>query len=676
MKLYKNKTISVQLKLIITFCLLLGFSSISVMVYKNVSEVVLKRTLEEQQSKLDTLADTISSQFFIYLDNAKKLEATFRRAYLRDLIFENQEELFEGKRIQAVTLDGKSVINNFQVPDDFYRDTGAISTLFLKSGGDFIRVTTSLKKQDGSRAVGTMLGGKHPGYKRLSEGEVYYAKVALFGRDYLTYYAPIMGRKNEVLGLSFIGIPVGAATQNIFKNLSSIKWGDTGESFVVSNQNTDLGHYLYHSRWGNEMSVLDLKDASGVSVLNNSFWQSRGEVIYKEFVDGREQEKYLIFSDVPGWNWKLFGGTRISEITKDSKALLETIVIISLIGGVVTLVIMSLFLRQMTNPLITLSHYMTRLGNGEVSFSVGETDEQSKNEIDKLMYSMSSMAKKLDSLVGDIRLTSDDLCRQSTEVANDAGITLDKSNVQQDQIDLIVSAVEEIAATAASSAEQIEEVAVSVNRAKSDSGSGTRLVAQMKSEMAQMDEQLKLSIDAVRRVNRESENIQAVTDMIDSIAEKTNLLALNAAIEAARAGEQGHGFAIVAEEVRTLAAKTQTSVKDVKEIMDLLKESTEEAVSMISESESKSELVITHAGEVGNALESIVNQVEVIAEQSNAIATAADEQAVVTREISENVSKVSMLNRDNYKIASKTANRASDMHKLSEDLSEQVSYFS
>ncbi len=119
-----NKSIGFQLKLVISVLIITAFTSVATIVYRNSSEILLDHTLEEQQSKLDALAVTISSQFEIYLDNARELESAFRQGYLHGLSFEDQKVSFAGQQVQNVTLDNKSLINNTDIVDRFSRDTG------------------------------------------------------------------------------------------------------------------------------------------------------------------------------------------------------------------------------------------------------------------------------------------------------------------------------------------------------------------------------------------------------------------------------------------------------------------------------------------------------------------------------------------------------------------------
>jgi len=673
MKAYKNRTVTVQMVSVISLCLVLGFSTIATLVYQNISEVLLKRTLSEQQSRMSVLATTIASQFTIYLNSAKTLESTFQHAYLKGLTFENTNRTLGTNRLNDASIDGKSLINNFTIVDQFSADTGGIATLFLKSGDDFLRVSTSLKKENGQRAVGTLLGKQHAGFQSLSDGNPYYAQVVLFGAEYLTYYNPIKDSAGKIAAISFIGIPIGNATKGIFLNLANIGWGETGVSFVLANNGKEKGQYLFHPQKDSRENVL--KDASSAKVapFSEVFSNSQGFVQYNAF-DG--QERYMVYADVDGWEWKLVGGTLVEEITSESKQLLFTIITISFVIGLLTLLIMSFAVGKMVYPLTALSEYMQRLGNGEVSFSVGDTNPHSNNEVDKLMHGVATMTTRLNELVGGLRSNSDELHLQSDSVANEADSSLGKSQQQQGEIEQVVAAIEEIAATAHSSAQQIEEIAGSVNIAKKDASIGADLVKQMTSDISELNIQLRDSSEAIKCVSQESDNIQNVTKMIDEIAEQTNLLALNAAIEAARAGEQGRGFAVVADEVRTLAARTQESVKEVVNIMTQLRQSTHSAVSMMALSEQRGEVVTAHAIEVGQSLQSIADQVVLIAEQSDAIAATSEEQALVTQEISSNANRISTLNSDNHKTAVKSADRATQLHQLSTNLNQQVAYFS
>ncbi|MEG3696529.1 methyl-accepting chemotaxis protein, partial [Vibrio coralliirubri] len=184
------------------------------------------------------------------------------------------------------------------------------------------------------------------------------------------------------------------------------------------------------------------------------------------------------------------------------------------------------------------------------------------------------------------------------------------------------------------------------------------------------------SASAIEQVSADSESIQTVTKMIDDIAEQTNLLALNAAIEAARAGEQGRGFAVVADEVRTLAHRTQTSVQDVVSIIEKLKSSTHNAVNLMTQSQSNANQVLDKAQEAGTALESIASQVESIASQAETIAATSEEQAQVSQEIAANAHAISDLNQQSRETSAKTSHSADELQKQAESLKNQVNFFS
>ncbi|HHF2923339.1 methyl-accepting chemotaxis protein [Vibrio sp. Vb2704] len=673
---YRNQSVGFQLKLVITLCLFIAFSSIAALVYRNASDVLLESTLKEHQSKVESMAKTIAGQFDAYLHTAKVLESTFRNGYLAGVYVENYTVDFMGHEVPNITQYSESLINDTKLVDSFTRDTGAIATLFAPLGDDFIRVSTSLKDPQGQRAVGTTLGINHPGYQQLKAGQPYYAQIKLYGERYITYYAPIKDATGKVAGLSFIGLPVDQATQTLFDALEEIKWGDTGYTIIVDNDENNLGKYLLHpAKSGSDSSILEVADYNGHKPFGQIFEQSSGLIRYPFEYQGNVGEKYLVYTEVPGWNWKLLGGTFIKEVTKGSDTLLTLIVIISSVAAIITFVVLTLFLNRSLQPLTILNSYMTRLAGGEVSLNIPASRKASKNEITNLSSGVASMASQLNELVGKIRSTSDLVESNSTSVANDAHSNLTQADRQQQEVEQVVTAIEEMASSAQSVAQQVESIAENVRSANTDSQSGLAIVEGVCIDVAQLNDQLDQSATAIEQVNRDSESIQTVTKMIDEIAEQTNLLALNAAIEAARAGEQGRGFAVVADEVRTLAHRTQSSVQDVVEIIEKLKGSTHNAVNMMTDSQRSANQVLDKAQDAGTALEAIAVQVQSIASQADAIAATSEEQAQVSQEIAANAHSISELNRESRNTSAKTSQSAIELQQQARNLKEQVDFF-
>ncbi|GMM75336.1 methyl-accepting chemotaxis protein [Vibrio alginolyticus] len=673
---YRNQSVGFQLKLVITLCLFIAFSSIAALVYRNASDVLLESTLKEHQSKVESMAKTIAGQFDAYLHTAKVLESTFRNGYLAGVYVENYTVDFMGHEVPNITQYSESLINDTKLVDSFTRDTGAIATLFAPLGDDFIRVSTSLKDPQGQRAVGTTLGINHPGYQQLKAGQPYYAQIKLYGERYITYYAPIKDATGKVAGLSFIGLPVDQATQTLFDALEEIKWGDTGYTIIVDNDENNLGKYLLHpAKSGSDSSILEVADYNGHKPFGQIFEQSSGLIRYPFEYQGNVGEKYLVYTEVPGWNWKLLGGTFIKEVTKGSDTLLTLIAIISSVAAIITFVVLTLFLNRSLQPLTTLNSYMTRLAGGEVSLNIPASRKASKNEITNLSSGVASMASQLNELVGKIRSTSDLVESNSTSVANDAHSNLTQADRQQQEVEQVVTAIEEMASSAQSVAQQVESIAENVRSANTDSQSGLAIVEGVCIDVAQLNDQLDQSATAIEQVNRDSESIQTVTKMIDEIAEQTNLLALNAAIEAARAGEQGRGFAVVADEVRTLAHRTQSSVQDVVEIIEKLKGSTHNAVNMMTDSQRSANQVLDKAQDAGTALEAIAVQVQSIASQADTIAATSEEQAQVSQEIAANAHSISELNRESRNTSAKTSQSAIELQQQARNLKEQVDFF-
>ncbi|ASA57337.1 methyl-accepting chemotaxis protein [Vibrio gazogenes] len=672
---YENKSINTQLRVIMLFCLIISFSTIALLVYRSAASILLNSTLADHQSKVEGIAQSISQQFFTYLDTSKTLESTFQHSYLKGLTWQDNVVDFHGYPVADVTINGRSVIGSTNIVDQFTRDTGAIATLFLPTGQDWVRVSTSLKNKQGTRAVGTLLGQSHPGYEKLSRGEPYYAQVSLFGTHYLTYYNPIKNQQQQVVAISFIGVPVEKATTKLLRNLNHVKWGRTGSTMVVDAREHAQGKYLLGSDNMQADSILAERDADGNPIFDDIFQHNEGLIRYYQSAHGDSQERYLVYTDVPGWEWKLLGGTYIDEITEGSQELLRLIVLISSLVGGATFVIIALFLSHTIKPLINLSHIMERLGQGEISLSIKTAAKETKNEILRLYNSAAAMMTQLNHLVGNISTTSDQVQAQSASVLSDANIGLTQSERQHEQVEQVVTAIEEMATSAKDVAMQVEAIADNVRQANDNTQSGLNLVEDVCIDVAQLNDQLAQSSQAIDQLRTDSESIQTVTEMIDAIAEQTNLLALNAAIEAARAGDQGRGFAVVADEVRTLAQRTQTSVQSVVTIIDKLRHSTQNAVQLMQHSQHHADNMLSKSQNAGTSLETIAQQIHSIASQAQTIATTAEQQAQVSADVAQSATEISQLNQQGQQTNAKTAESASSLQSLAEHLKHQVDFF-
>nr|WP_028112598.1 Cache 3/Cache 2 fusion domain-containing protein [Ferrimonas kyonanensis] len=671
---FKNKGISFQLCSIIATLIVLSFSITGYLVYQESYKTLLNKTLTEHESKVKALSSTLEQSFNGYLTEAKVLENTFQNQYLDGLSVATTPVTLKGKAVRDLATFGERVSNN-RLVDRFTKDTGAVATVFVMQDGDFIRLSTSLTNDHNQRVVGTALTRSSKAYRALKQLQSYYAKVALFGKQYLTYYAPMLNDAGQLIGATFVGLPVDKAAQALFENLSNISWGDSGYTIIFDNAADNRGAYLHHPVKDN-LSKNIIQLATPEKPFQNLFERDAGVVRYPHEFNGVVGEKYLVFAAVSGWNWVISGGTFINEVTKESQQLMTTIVLVAGLASLFTVAVVTWSLQRIIRPLSRANGYMSALGQGRVSLDIPQVPADSSNEITNLTHNMRTMAQRLNQLVGDIKVTSAHSHAAADEVSGFANNNLNQSEQQQQQVDQMATAIEEMASSANAVAEQVEAVANNVRNAHLDSESGARQVVEMEQEIGNLGEQLNASTDAIHQVSEESKNIQSVTNMIDSIAEQTNLLALNAAIEAARAGEQGRGFAVVADEVRQLAHRTQHSVQEVVAIISQLQGRIDSAVALMNASQSTSVTVKDKAQAAGGALRNITSQITAIASMAESMATTSEQQAQVSQEIAANATQVSDLNRMTRDTSAQTADSAAELQRLSENLNTQVAFFS
>jgi methyl-accepting chemotaxis protein len=246
---------------------------------------------------------------------------------------------------------------------------------------------------------------------------------------------------------------------------------------------------------------------------------------------------------------------------------------------------------------------------------------------------------------------------------------------QQSETALVATAINEMAATAHEVAKSAADTAQASHRADGESREGKAVVGRTVRAIDALASEVENAAGVIQRLEVDTESIGRVVEVIRGIAEQTNLLALNAAIEAARAGEQGRGFAVVADEVRTLASRTQQSTREIQEMIERLQTGAKDAVAVMEKGRGQARASVEQAGTAGASLESITQAVATINDMTAQIASAAEEQTQVTEEINRNVTQIAQAVEATAQGAEQTAAAGEELARIAAELQASVGRF-
>ena len=286
--------------------------------------------------------------------------------------------------------------------------------------------------------------------------------------------------------------------------------------------------------------------------------------------------------------------------------------------------------------------------------------------IGKIQLALSMRKAEINAIVGRVTDVSMHVSESAAESSDKSSQVSSSLNIQRSESDQVATAINEMSATVQDLSRTITGAAEATEQGKELTQQGQAVVNSTVEAIQKLSQQLQQVDLIVEKLTAGSQSISTVLSEISSIADQTNLLALNAAIEAARAGEQGRGFAVVAEEVRALAMRTQQSTEEINDLLQNLQKDSDEAVHAMKTSNELSENCVSLSQETGEALSNIHLEVAKISDSAAQIATAIEEQSVVTEQVSENVVRINELTIN-------CENSSSEATELSSDLLDKVS---
>ena len=553
---------------------------------------------------------------------------------------------FDGPELR---VNGRLMSGNNAFMERFTQDTGAVATLFIKQAdGNFLRVASSLKNEQGEPLVNTLLDSDHPALQAVATGNDYLGIASLVGREYMTHYRVLKDNNGAVVGLAFVGQDFSELISSFKAAIRSLKVGETGYTFVLySGAGPRYGELEVHPSSEGRNLINPQDGTAGFDFAKEILEKKQGVIEYDWMDSGTttERAKMAVFGIYEPWNWVYASSTYIDEFTASARSVVLAISALGL--GAVTLLSLVwwwLARHMIVRPLKEVSRMAHAIAAGDLSMRIAHDQE---DEIGRLVKDINKTADELEKVVRLVHTRANGVSVASLEIAQSNQDLANRTESSASALTETSSAMEQLGGTVANNADHArlaDELTREAERVVTMGGEAVREVAQ-----------------TMRGIHDSSQQISNITGVIDGIAFQTNILALNAAVEAARAGEHGRGFAVVASEVRSLA---QRSADAAREIANLITSSVDE----IDQGNQR-------ASHAGDTMEQAIAEIQKVTRLISDISDASAEQSTGVIQVAEAVSNMDSALQQNAAMVEEMAAAANSLSEQADELVKSVAVF-
>ena len=650
--------IASQLGLALAVILAVVISGSTVFALRSLDSANLDTREEHLASEARLLADQLSTFHGTLRESTQRLSGLFEKRFGAGLSVQaDQPVAVAGVQTPSLYLGKVLLNNNFDGVDEFKQMSGGVATVFVRSGDDFIRISTSLTKQDGSRAIGTVLDRQGPAYSRVVGGQTYIGRAVLFDRSYMTQYSPVRDASGKVIAVLFIGFDYTDAQNAQFANLKRFRIGQTGSLALLDEQ----------KHWLVAPAGVQAPDPSVAVMLDLAKTPGKGR-----FWSDKHEDFYSVSVPFDGGPWAVVASMPKAEIRAVTWSVGIRLVIGSLLAMLLAVGATVWLLRSKLAPLSDLVRQAEALGAGDLS---ARLNVASHDEIGQLARSFNQMGEALSTMVSHIRKASEEVNGRAHALSGLSGGAYEGMEQQSGEITSMAGAVEEFSATSLNIADNMGNTERLAQENAQQTRIGRNSMQEASSSLEHIATALNSTATVINTLGQRSQEIGGIVGVITSIAEQTNLLALNAAIEAARAGEQGRGFAVVADEVRNLASRTRQATDEISEMIQSIQQETGNAISTMEQGNALMQEGLSRNADVASALARIDEQSRSAGQQFAAITTATQEQSSTATLLSSNLQSIALANSEQREVVSNLAITAKELETLAAGLRQEVDRF-
>jgi methyl-accepting chemotaxis protein len=538
-----------------------------------------------------------------------------------------------------IYMGDKAQGNNFDLVDGLTNIMDGTATIFSKTGVDFIRISTNVIKEN-KRAIGTKLSPTGKAIDKINQGQAYYGQVDILGNPYLTGYAPLKDASGSTIGIWYVGYSADlASTLHTIEGSRILKNGFIALIDTKNNIRSHSGH----------MSTAQISQA----MENTADW----DITQVEFKK---------------WGYKVILGADANEVSGIIFSSVLWAVSKQIFAGLVILITVFVMLKKIVGQRI--EDYIKSIddiatGSSDLRFRFSE---KQNDEFGRMGKGLNKLFSKLQNTIEDVQKTADILISKAVALNKLANSTQISVNRLTSEVSIVTNSASVLAEKALAVEENINKADKAAASADKETNLSVQTLTTTIIDIKSQADKTESSVLVIEELARSSQAISGVMEVIRNIAEQTNLLALNAAIEAARAGEQGRGFAVVADEVRTLASRTQKSTEEIRIMIEKLQAGSKEASSAMAANKMSALETVESTSRTGEVLQQALAAVDEIKVLNSATSIMASQQKEVSMEIKQRIDGVNLISLENSTSASNMKLMCDELSTLANDMQDKL----